>query len=155
MDSLRVLIMSAAAMTAIVGTRYLLVSGAFAWATRVREPGLYTGLDKQIKSEIKWSLASAAIYGIPAGIVAWGWDSLGWTQIYRDIDALPLWYLPVSVFLYLFAHDTWFYWTHRLMHRPFWFKAAHAVGQARPTVVDIHISDRIMSPVMRRIVKPR
>jgi len=99
MDSLRVLIMSAAAMTAIVGIRYLLVSGAFAWATRVREPGLYTGLDKQIKSEIKWSLASAAIYGIPAGIVAWGWDSLGWTQIYRDIDALPLWYLPVSVFV--------------------------------------------------------
>lgn len=35
------------------------------------------------------------------------------------------------------------------------FKAAHASGQARPTVVDIHISDRIMSPVMRRIVKPR
>ena len=60
MDSLRVLIMSAAAMTAIVGIRYLLVSGAFAWATRVREPGLYTGLDKQIKSEIKWSLASVA-----------------------------------------------------------------------------------------------
>jgi Delta7-sterol 5-desaturase len=133
MDSLRVLIMSAAAMTAIVGIRYLLVSGTFAWATRVRAPGLYTGLDKQIKSEIKWSLASAAIYGIPAGIVAWGWDSLGWTQIYRDIDALPLWYLPVSVFVYLFAHDTWFYWTHRLMHRPFWFKAAHAVHhESRP-----------------------
>ena len=133
MDSLRVLIMSAAAMTAIVGIRYLLVSGTFAWATRVRAPGLYTGLDKQIKSEIKWSLASAAIYGIPAGIVAWGWDSLGWTQIYRDIDALPLWYLLVSVFVYLFMHDTWFYWTHRLMHRPFWFKAAHAVHhESRP-----------------------
>ena len=118
MDSLRVLIMSAAAMTAIVGIRYLLVSGAFAWATRVREPGLYTGLDKQIKSEIKWSLASAAIYGIPAGIVAWGWDSLGWTQIYTDMTAFPLWYLPVSIFLYLFVHDTWFYWTHRWMHQP-------------------------------------
>jgi sterol desaturase/sphingolipid hydroxylase (fatty acid hydroxylase superfamily) len=41
--------------------------------------------------------------------------------------------LPVSVFLYLLAHDTWFYWTHRLMHRPFWFKAAHAVHhESRP-----------------------
>jgi sterol desaturase/sphingolipid hydroxylase (fatty acid hydroxylase superfamily) len=133
MDSLLVLILSAAAMTAIVGTRYLLVSGAFAWATKIREPGLYTGLDAQIKREIGWSLASAAIYGIPAGIVAWGWDSLGWTQIYTDVNAFPAWYLPVSVFLYLFAHDTWFYWTHRMMHRPFWFKAAHAVHhESRP-----------------------
>ena len=64
MDSLLVLILSAAAMTAIVGTRYLLVSGAFAWATKIREPGLYAGLDIQIKREIGWSLASAAIYGI-------------------------------------------------------------------------------------------
>jgi sterol desaturase/sphingolipid hydroxylase (fatty acid hydroxylase superfamily) len=133
MDSLLVLILSAAAMTAIVGTRYLLVSGAFAWATKLREPGLYAGLDIQIKREIGWSLASAAIYGIPAGIVAWGWDSFGWTQIYTDVNAFPAWYLPVSVFLYLGAHDTWFYWTHRLMHRPFWFKAAHAVHhESRP-----------------------
>ena len=131
MDSLLVLIASAAAMTVIVGTRYLLVSGAFAWATKIREPGLYAGLDNQIKREIGWSLASAAIYGIPAGIVAWGWDNFGWTQIYTDVNAFPMWYLPVSILLYLFAHDTWFYWTHRLMHRPFWFKAAcHGFGGA-------------------------
>ena len=130
MDNVHVMIMSAAAMTLIVGARYLLVSGAFAWATKIRAPGLYNGLDRQIRREIAWSLASAAIYGIPAGIVAWGWDSLGWTQIYTDMTAFPLWYLPVSIFLYLFVHDTWFYWTHRLMHRPFWFKAAHAVPNA-------------------------
>ena len=33
------------------------------------------------------------------------------------------------------------------------FKAAQAGGKARATVVDIHVSDQIMSPVMRRIVK--
>ena len=39
----------------------------------------------------------------------------------------------LSIFLYLFAHDTWFYWTHRLMHRPWWFKKAHAVHhESRP-----------------------
>lgn len=124
------LALSAVAMTIIVGVRYLIVSGAFAAATRWRHPGLYKGLDPQIRREIGWSLASAAIYGIPAGIVAWGWQNRGWTRIYTDVDAYPLWYLPVSVLLYLFAHDTWFYWTHRWMHRPRPFKMAHAVHHA-------------------------
>jgi sterol desaturase/sphingolipid hydroxylase (fatty acid hydroxylase superfamily) len=124
------LLISALAMTLIVGVRYLLASGGFAFATRVRHPGLYTGLTPQIRREIAWSLASAAIYGIPAGIVAWGWQSRGWTQVYTDIHAMPLWYLPVAPILYLLAHDTWFYWSHRLLHRPAWFRAAHAVHHA-------------------------
>lgn len=124
------IVLSALAMTLIVGVRYLIVSGAFAWATQRRHPGLYARLDPQIRREIGWSLASAAIYGIPAGIVAWGWDARGWTSIYRDVHAWPLWYLPVSVFLYLAAHDSWFYWTHRLLHRPWWFRQMHAVHHA-------------------------
>jgi Delta7-sterol 5-desaturase len=130
--SLSVLV-SAFAMTLIVGVRYLITSGFFAWLTQRVRPGLYAKLDSQIGREIYWSLLSAAIYGIPAGVVAWGWDNLGWTNIYTDIAAYPLWYLPLSVFLYLAAHDAWFYWTHRLMHRPWWFKMAHAVHhESRP-----------------------
>jgi Delta7-sterol 5-desaturase len=133
MDMLSPIALSALAMTLIVGVRYLLTSGAFALATRVKYPSLYLGLEPQMRREIRWSLASAAIYGVPAGIVAWGWDNRGWTQIYTDASAYPLWYLPLSVFLFLFAHDTWFYWTHRMMHRPYWFKRAHAVHhESRP-----------------------
>ncbi|MFC4291405.1 sterol desaturase family protein [Sphingorhabdus arenilitoris] len=125
--------LSALTMSAIVAIRYLATSGFFAWLTRRVRPGLYDRLDTQMRREIRWSLMSAAIYGIPAGIVAWGWDNRGWTQIYTDISAYPLWYVPLSLFLYLFAHDTWFYWTHRLMHRPWWFKIAHAVHhESRP-----------------------
>ena len=124
------IMLSAAAMTLIVGGRYLLASGGFALATRVRHPGLYRGLDHQMRREVAWSLASAAIYGIPAGVIAWGWQTQGWTRVYRNIDAMPLWYLPVSVLLYLIAHDTWFYWTHRWMHRPRPFAIAHAVHHA-------------------------
>ena len=124
------IVLSALAMTAIVAVRYLLSSGAFAWITGRVRPGLYGGLRPQIRREIGWSLASAAIYGIPAGVVAWGWAERGWTRIYSDIGDYPLWYLPLSLFLYLAAHDTWFYWTHRLLHRPRWFRAAHAVHHA-------------------------
>jgi len=121
---------SALAMTAIVAVRYLLASGGFALATRAVRPGLYRGMVRQIRGEIAWSLLSAAIYGLPAGVVAWGWQARGWTRIYADLHAYPLWYLPLSVLLYLFVHDTWFYWTHRLMHRPRWFRLAHAVHHA-------------------------
>lgn len=121
---------SAVAMSVIVGVRYLIASGGFALATRLRQPGLYRGLDRQIAREIAWSLASAFIYGIPAGVIAWGWQARGWTKIYSDMDSYPLWYLPLSVIVYLAVHDTWFYWTHRWMHWPKLFRIAHAVHHA-------------------------
>src|SRR3569623_818309 len=130
MTGLDAILLSALAMTLIVGTRYLASSGAFALATRAVRPGLDGGLDKQLRREIGWSRASAAIYGVPAGIVAWGWANRGWTAIYTDLHAFPLWYWPISVLLYLAAHDTWIYWTHRWMHRPRWFRIAHPVHQA-------------------------
>ena len=117
-------------MTLIVGVRYLLVSGGFAWLTRLRHPGLYYSLDAQMRREVAWSLLSAAIYGVPAGLVMWGWAHRGWTRLYTDVHAHPLWWLPVSVLLYLVAHDAWFYWTHRWMHRPRPFRLAHAVHHA-------------------------
>jgi lathosterol oxidase len=123
-------IVSAVAMTAIIGLRYLISSGIFAWITGKVRPGLYHGLDRQIGREIGWSLLSAAIYGIPAGVVAWGWQERGWTRIYTDPGAYPLWWLPLSLLAFLFLHDTWFYWTHRWMHLPGPFKLAHAVHHA-------------------------
>lgn len=121
---------SAIAMTVIVGIRYLIVSGAFDLATRRRQRGLYRGLAPQIRMEIGWSLLSAAIYGIPAGIIAWGWQNHGWTLIYANVGDFPLWYWPLSALFYLAAHDTWFYWTHRAFHVPSLFRVAHAVHHA-------------------------
>ena len=121
---------AALAMSAIVAARYLLSSGGFAFATSKMRPGYHAGLVPQIRMEIGWSLVSALVYGIPAGVVAWGWQHSGWTRIYTDIHALPLWYLPFSLLACLFLHDTWFYWTHRWMHCPRWFRIAHAVHHA-------------------------
>ena len=133
MDIALAIMVSALAMSAIVAIRYLATSGGFAWLTERVRPGHYATLKPQIRREIGWSLLSALIYGVPAGVVAWGWQEHGWTRIYTEWQAMPLWYLPLSVFLYLFAHDTWFYWTHRLMHRPYWFRIAHAVHhESRP-----------------------
>jgi lathosterol oxidase len=149
------ILFSAAAMTLIIGARYLAASGAFAFATRLRHPALYTGLDQQIRREIGWSLASAAIYGVPAGLVAWGWQNRGWTRIYTDPAAWPLWYLPLSVLLYLIAHDAWFYWSHRMMHRPHWFRIAHAVHHAsRPPTAWAAMSFHPIEAITGAIVIP-
>ena len=123
-------VLSALAMTGIVALRYLASSGLFAWLTARVRPGFYAGLAPQMRREIGWSLASAAIYGVPAGIVAWGWQQRGWTQIYSDPAAYPLWWLPASFLAYLLLHDAWFYWTHRWMHRPAPFRVVHAVHHA-------------------------
>lgn len=120
-------LLSGGAMAVMVAGRYLLASGLFAWMTRRVRPGLYTGRQKQIREEIGWSLISAVIYGAPAGLIIWGWRHHDWTLIYADVTQYPIWYAPLSVLIYLFLHDTWFYWTHRAMHHPRLFRIAHAV----------------------------
>lgn len=142
-------------MIAIVAIRYLLASGLFAWATTRVRPGLYDNKSGQIGREIGWSLVSAAVYGLPAGIVGWGWQSAGWTLIYSDIAHYPLWYVPISLGVYLFAHDTWFYWTHRWMHRPHVFKIAHAVHHAsRPPTAWAAMSFHPAEAVIGAIIIP-
>ena len=118
-----------AAMTAIVAVRYLAVSGFFAWLTGRARPGLYAGarMRGQMRREIGWSLLAAAIYGVPAGLTMYAWTDLGWTRIYTDAGGDGWLWLPLSGMVYLFIHDSYFYWTHRAMHRPRLFRLMHAV----------------------------
>ena len=147
--------LSMIAMTAIVGLRYIASSGFFAWLTARMRPGFYAGLRPQMALELRWSLASSAIYGLPAGLVAWGWQHRGWTLIYTDPAKYPLWWLPLSVLAYLAAHDTWFYWTHRWMHRPALFRVAHAVHHAsRPPTAWAAMSFHPLEAVTGALVIP-
>lgn len=149
------ILMSLIAMTAIIAVRYLATSGVFAWLTRRKHPGLYRGLGPQMRREIGWSLASAAIYGIPAGLAAWAWQTHGWTKIYTDTGDYPLWWLPLSLLAYLFAHDSWFYWTHRWMHVPTPFRIAHAVHHAsRPPTAWAAMSFHPLEALTGAIVIP-
>lgn len=151
---LALLIVSGAA-TLIVALRYALTSGLFAWLTARARPGLYDGKSAQIRREVRWSLLSAAIYGAPAGIVLWGWNHHGWTQMTADWGALPLWYHPLSVLIYLFVQDTCFYWSHRWMHRPKWFRIAHAVHHdSRPPTAWTAMSFHPVEAVTGAIVIP-
>ncbi|TCD06646.1 fatty acid hydroxylase family protein [Erythrobacteraceae bacterium CFH 75059] len=129
------LLVALLATTVIVAVRYLLVSGALHWLTLRLRPGHVADLGAQIRREIGWSMSAAAIYGALGGLMLWAWHHLGATRIYTDWSAFPWWYAPLSLAVYLLVHDTWFYWTHRLLHRPALFRRYHAVHHAgrRPT----------------------
>lgn len=80
---------------------------------------------KGIHREIRLSLLTITIFSV-MGTALFEMYKAGWTSIYRDLDAYPLVYLPISFFICLVVHDTFFYWTHRFMHwRPV-FKYFHA-----------------------------
>jgi sterol desaturase/sphingolipid hydroxylase (fatty acid hydroxylase superfamily) len=97
----------------------------------------------------------AAIYGTPAGMVLWAWNHLGWTMITADWADLPLWYHPLSLLIYLFVQDTCFYWSHRWMHRPKWFRLAHAVHHdSRPPTAWTAMSFHPIEAVTGAIVVP-
>ena len=143
------------AMTLIVAARYLAVSGAFAWLGLRRHPQLHDGLARQIRREIGWSLASAAIYAAPAAAAVWAWQERGWTRIYTDLGAYPLWWLPLSLLLALFIQDSWFYWTHRWMHLPAVFRRVHAVHHAsRPPTAWAAMSFHPLEAITGAIVVP-
>jgi sterol desaturase/sphingolipid hydroxylase (fatty acid hydroxylase superfamily) len=50
-----------------------------------------------------------------------------YTTFYTDINQYGKLYFFSAFFLMLVLHDTYFYWTHRLMHHPKLFKTLHLV----------------------------
>ena len=50
-----------------------------------------------------------------------------YAKVYLNINDYPLWYIPVSVIIYLILQDTYFYWMHRLIHHPKLFRYVHLV----------------------------
>ena len=119
-------------MTAIVAVRYLPSSGAVRLADRAGvRPGLYAGLGPQIRREIGWSLASAAIYGVPAGDRRLGLAGARLdADLHRRGGAIRCGTCRSRCCSTSLAHDTWFYWTHRCCTARRWFRAAHAVHHA-------------------------
>jgi len=95
-------------------------------------------LSKDIRREVLHSLRSILIFGL-IGILTIKASRVGWTHLYLDIHAHSWSWFLASIVLTILVHDTWFYWTHRLMHHlstnptpwaAFAFSPAEAVIQA-------------------------
>jgi sterol desaturase/sphingolipid hydroxylase (fatty acid hydroxylase superfamily) len=96
------------------------------------------GKPKQIGREFFNSIRSICVYnaiqlGMRLVVLAFGF-------IMTMGNTLPLWWVILSYPLVMIGHETYFYWTHRLMHHPKLFRLVHwehhkSVG---PTVFSAH-----------------
>ena len=116
-------IISLVLLVVIVFLRYVLLSGAYHWMvskfgpTFLKHRLLYAPLNhsKQIRRELVLSSYSALIFGV-VGMVVLVMYQLGLTKVYTDLNEYPLWYIPLSVIIYLLIHDFYYYWLHKWMH---------------------------------------
>jgi lathosterol oxidase len=113
--------------------RYFLVAGCFyllVWTRPLRWRKRELNSDKPSRSaitrEILWSISATLIFAVPGAFMLEGWE-LGWTQIYLEPARYGWSYFVLGPLLYMALHDTYFYWTHRLLHQPWWFRHAHYV----------------------------
>lgn len=100
-------------LSTILVLRYFLLSGLMFFLVRK----LISPLDKlQVKRDIRWSVLSSFVFAASAMVMIRIWQN-GMSLIYLDLSEYPLWYAPISFIIYLIIQDTYFYWTHRLMHK--------------------------------------
>jgi lathosterol oxidase len=128
------IILTGAVLSLIIIGRYFAIAGFFYWVLWKRPGNLLRARRltdimppaKLIRSEIRWSVIASFIYAVPGVVVIEAWKN-GHTALYTEISQFGWVYLLMSIGVYLFLHDTYFYWTHRLMHRPKLFPVFHRV----------------------------
>jgi lathosterol oxidase len=81
---------------------------------------------EDVRREIRWSLLTALIYGLVGTATIVAGQAFGW-QMYRKISLHGWGWFFTSILIAIVVHDTWFYWTHRLMHHRRLFRLFHRV----------------------------
>ena len=132
-DPLWFLVVTGLAFMVVIG-RYFFIAGLFyavfylwfprRWKQRkINDRDYSTG---QFRKEVKWSTITALIFALSAAFTVLLWQK-GFTKVYTDISAMPVWWLPVSLVVAMVLHETYYYWVHRWMHHPKIFRVVHKV----------------------------
>lgn len=112
---------------------YVLPAGLLHWLTvGRRDPAMQPkriqkrwARDEDIQREMRHSLVALLLFAAYSLLLFRAYQA-GWTAIYWDMSAYPLLWLPASFLACVVLHDTYFYWTHRLMHTKAFFALFHA-----------------------------
>jgi Delta7-sterol 5-desaturase len=118
----------------IITGRYFLIAGLFYWIFYVISKGRFRQRklndkdfkDGQFKREVGWSMFTAGIFAVFGAITVVLWQQ-GMTKVYTEHIQYPLLWLPLSLFIIMLLHETYYYWLHRWMHHPKIFKLVHKV----------------------------
>lgn len=114
--------------------RYLLVAGIFYFIYYIWKRRSWMNMKIQeafpdkhhMIRDILYSISTSLIFGM-MGLGIWYAFGKGYTFIYKDISQYGYTYVFLMPIVLLFIHDTYFYWTHRFMHKPSVFRIVHRV----------------------------
>lgn len=119
-------------ITVETGLRYLFFAGlawllAYVWFRRRwlhRKIIASLPASTEVWREVRYSLLTLVIFGaVGAGTI---WAGLrGYSQLYFKMNAHGWGWFAAGIVLAIFLHDTYFYWSHRLMHHPRLFRWFH------------------------------
>ena len=112
--------------------RYLIPAGVVALALSLlpsdwlspRRVQLRSPVAGQRRREILFSMLTVLVFSANGALIYLGVKA-GVLQLYTALDEFGWVYLAASLILLVLAHDTWFYWTHRLFHQPWVFRWTH------------------------------
>lgn len=118
----------------ILALRYLIIAGLAFLIFYVVKPKKFMRLhiqksfpkSKDYWREIGYSFLSFFIFALYVAVLFKS-PVRQYTRIYSHISDHGWAYFFFSMFLCIIIHDTYFYWTHRLMHHPKLFKAFHVL----------------------------
>lgn len=71
----------------------------------------------QVRKEIWYSFLGAIVFSFAGTFLLILWQN-GFTELYTKLTLQDILWVPVSFFLALFIHETYYYWLHRWMHHP-------------------------------------
>lgn len=118
----------------IIAGRYFLVAGIFysifyvwhplKWQQRKISKGSYK--KDQFSKEMIWSLITGSIFSITGSLGLLAWQK-GYLHVYLSFNNYPIWWIPISLLILFFLHETYYYWIHRWMHIPSVFRIVHQV----------------------------
>lgn len=106
------------------GGTFLIINVALSGLLASRKIRGETPERSQIIREIIASLRTVVIFslaGLSIAVMAWS----GIISVHSDPAQLGWGYFAFNVAVLIIAHDAWFYWSHRIMHRPRLFKWFH------------------------------
>jgi len=144
----------------IIFLRYLIISGVYhfvfyRWLRphfQYRIINLDPKTHLQYRKEVTRSAITSSIFAISGTALLILWQK-GWTGIYLNWGAYPLWYLPISLLIAMLIHETYYYWLHRWMHRPRVYRIIHkwhheSIETSSMTSFSFHPIESILQALM-------
>ena len=120
---------------ALISSRYFILAGAFFYVFYILLKKKKEGEKIQrnfpennhYKREVLYSVLTMLIFSFVPVVFIQNEKIASTTLLYSKISSMG-WLYFIAVFpLMIFIHDTYFYWTHRLMHHKSLFKLFHLV----------------------------